>query len=376
MNFLGNQGDGITLERSDSNTINSNRISGNGTNGIDIADGSQNVLTHNTLTYNGNNGVSVLGASIANRISLNTIFSNARMRIDLGDDGPTPNDPGDTDTGPNNLQNFAAIVSAVTPTGSSSTSVRFTLDTLPGTYTIEFVGTAVSDVSGSPSDFSPSDFFTGSTTITVAANATTVYAATITAIPPGEFVTATATGSDGTSEFSPATPVVALPPRVLNASYVYFSPGHPLVIGFDQDVSASLTPAAVSLHNVQTGQDFTPARLTYDPSTNTARFFLPALLPNGDYVATVLASAVTNRFGQHLDGNRDGVPGDDFTFRFTYLVGDANGDHVVDFNDLLMLTQLYGARLNSGADINGDGVVNFADLLLLVQNYGRSVPAP
>jgi len=53
------------------------------------------------------------------------------------------------------------------------------------------------------------------------------------------------------------------------------------------------------------------------------------------------------------------------------LPGDANGDGVVNFADLLILAQNYGksGTTFSQGDFNGDGLVSFADLLLLVQYY-------
>jgi hypothetical protein len=55
------------------------------------------------------------------------------------------------------------------------------------------------------------------------------------------------------------------------------------------------------------------------------------------------------------------------------IPGDANVDGDVDFTDLSILAQNYGAtegRTWFEADFNGDGAVGFADLSVLAQNYG------
>ena len=60
------------------------------------------------------------------------------------------------------------------------------------------------------------------------------------------------------------------------------------------------------------------------------------------------------------------------------LPGDANGDGVVDFKDLLILAQNYGKSPNetfADGDFNGDGSVGFDDLLILSQNYGHVMTA-
>ncbi len=55
------------------------------------------------------------------------------------------------------------------------------------------------------------------------------------------------------------------------------------------------------------------------------------------------------------------------------LPGDADRDRDVDFDDLLVLAQHYGAADQGWdtGDFNSDGVADFDDLLLLAQNYGN-----
>src|SRR5207244_3161734 len=69
----------------------------------------------NVISGNAENGVFIGGGTTTgNAIFRNSIYSNGSLGIDLGGNGVTPNDPpGDFDTGPNNLQNFPTLTSAV-----------------------------------------------------------------------------------------------------------------------------------------------------------------------------------------------------------------------------------------------------------------------
>jgi trimeric autotransporter adhesin len=90
---LGNTGRGVFIGNGASNNL----IGDN-----DLGDGLTNAA--NIIAYNGLWGVDVSGASsTGNSILRNSSFSNARTGINLGG---VPNDPGDADTGPNNLQNY------------------------------------------------------------------------------------------------------------------------------------------------------------------------------------------------------------------------------------------------------------------------------
>ena len=114
------------------------------------------------------------------------------LGIDLGDDGVTPNDPQDPDPGPNLLQNFPVI------TAATSTTVSGTLNSTPGrTFVLEFFASAEPSGQGRT--------FLGTTTIATDAAGDAAFTATpVSAIPAGQFVTATATDttSGDTSEFS------------------------------------------------------------------------------------------------------------------------------------------------------------------------------
>lgn len=55
------------------------------------------------------------------------------------------------------------------------------------------------------------------------------------------------------------------------------------------------------------------------------------------------------------------------------LVGDLNGDCVVNFADLNLVVSFFNTG-NEDGDVNGDGLVNFADLNLVVSNFNVTCP--
>ena len=239
---IGNGGSGITLVGS-ANVLNDNVISGNGVHGIDIrsegedvirgnaigtdASGKSNLGNHgdgvlietaagntiggtgsgmpNTIAFNGGNGITV-GVSPAttqavnNRISGNSIFANAHLGIDLGDNGVTVNTPGGPHSGPNTLQNFPVI--SFVRTDPSGTHVTGTLSSTPGRiFSLEFFANRSPD----PSGYGQGATYLGSIQVSTdnSGNARFTDAALPTAAPVLWVITATATDVTGnTSEFS------------------------------------------------------------------------------------------------------------------------------------------------------------------------------
>lgn len=80
-------------------------------NGIYIENSYDNYFGEsNLIRYNGGAGVVVTGtASTGNMILPMMVYDNGGLPVDLGGDGPTPNDPGDPDSGPNERLNYPAI---------------------------------------------------------------------------------------------------------------------------------------------------------------------------------------------------------------------------------------------------------------------------
>ena len=129
-NFIGANGSGANL--------------GNGFFGIHLSDAPGNTVggtaanQANVIAFNAADGVYVFGGgATGNAIQRNSIYGNGDLGIDLGDGGVTPNDAGDSDSGPNGLQNYP-IITSVTSDGSSTT-VHGTLNSKPNTtYRLEF----------------------------------------------------------------------------------------------------------------------------------------------------------------------------------------------------------------------------------------------
>ncbi len=102
----------------------------------------------NTIASNSGAGVAFgPGAGADNPVLGNVIRGNGGLGIDLGDDGVTANDPGDGDTGPNDLLNFPVLEQATVSGGL--VTVSGTLDVPAGTYRLElFTNPAGADPSG------------------------------------------------------------------------------------------------------------------------------------------------------------------------------------------------------------------------------------
>jgi uncharacterized repeat protein (TIGR01451 family) len=212
----GNAGNGIRINNTSaaSNAFN-NRVQGNfiGTdangsnplgntnNGVALGNGTNNPIggnaagAGNVIAFNGRNGVSA-ESGIGNPILSNSIFSNSLLGIDLGDDGVTPNDPGDGDTGANNLQNFPVLTSVTNSLGG--TIIQGSLNSTPNTnFTLQFFSNASCSASG----FGEGQQLIGTRAVTTDGNGNGDINVTF----GGTFtpVTATATDPSGnTSEFS------------------------------------------------------------------------------------------------------------------------------------------------------------------------------
>jgi hypothetical protein len=156
----------------------------------------------NYIAFNGLDGVFVSSSGAGNRILSNSIHSNGSLGIDLDGgtedaNGVTANDTRDPDTGANNLQNHP-ILTLIQTIGNQVTLTGKLNSRPEKKFTIQFFSSTQDD----PSDSGEGKTFLGQKKVTTnkKGNASFTFTA---AFPAGEFyMTATATGRDGTSEFS------------------------------------------------------------------------------------------------------------------------------------------------------------------------------
>jgi hypothetical protein len=183
---------------------------GNALDGIIVVNSINNIIggtvsgAANLVAFNRLAGVAIgidrSDPATGNAIRGNSIHDNHALGIDLGSDGVTPNDPLDGDIGPNNLQNFPVLKTVVVQGGL--THIVGVLNSAANTsFVIDFYASATPD----PSGFGQGQTYLGSALATTGSDGKTIFAVDLTAVPLGEFVTATATDPGGnTSEFSRA----------------------------------------------------------------------------------------------------------------------------------------------------------------------------
>ncbi|MEW6129644.1 MAG: C25 family cysteine peptidase [Acidobacteriota bacterium] len=205
-NFIGVAADGITPMGNNGAGI---TIIGNGSTNNDHTIGGLNAGEGNLIAYNTGDGINIFrdtNPTTGHRILGNSIFSNGGQGIDLDQNGVTPNDTGDGDTGTNNLQNFPVLASAVS--NGLTTSITGQFNSAANTsYRIEFFASSSCDPSGN----GEGETFLGFTNVTTNSTGNANINANLPPTSFGQFITATATRNTApldTSEFSACVPVI------------------------------------------------------------------------------------------------------------------------------------------------------------------------
>lgn len=228
----GNIGHGIVIGSTDGNGARGNLIQGNriGTLIGDVLRPAGNTLhgifvtssagsnvvggtdagAGNVIAFNGRSGIFVESGT-GNAILSNSIHSNTGLGIDLTPEGVTNNDSGDADPGANNRQNFPELTQALS--SAEGTTVEGTLASMSNApFTIQFFANTECDPSGN----GEGQTFVGAVRVTTdsSGNARITFSLP-SALPRGQFVTATATDAEGnTSEFSRCIAVALAEPDI------------------------------------------------------------------------------------------------------------------------------------------------------------------
>jgi len=213
--IAGNTSSGIAIDRASDAVVTGNFIGTDGTGTIPLGNGRGIIVSPeatnisiggalpgeaNTILYNADSGIGI-GGSTTTAILANAIDGNGGVGIDYGDDGVTPNDPGDAD----GVQNHPIVTLA------TSTLISGTLHSAPATpFRIELFASPAADATG----FGEGRTFLGFTDVTTDAAGSAAFTLLPPAYPPdARYVSSTATRLDaglqpiGTSEFSAALPI-------------------------------------------------------------------------------------------------------------------------------------------------------------------------
>jgi hypothetical protein len=237
--IVGNSQDAILINGGSGNVIQGNMlgvdVNGNGIfnsgAGVHITSGSNNVigtsassgitgtLLSNTIRFMVDGGV-LVSAGTGNSIRSNLIYDNGTtgigMDIDLGVVGPTANDAGDIDGGPNLLQNFPLVngVAFASPPPAGATnvtaSVTGTLNAQPGSYRVDAYFANGCNANGR----GHAEAYAGAKLVTIAAGTTRAsftLGATLPNVAGDGMLALSATDAVGnTSEIGPCVPLDAI----------------------------------------------------------------------------------------------------------------------------------------------------------------------
>lgn len=152
-------------------------------------------------------------------------------------------------------------------------------------------------------------------------------------------------------------------------------------ITFDFDTDVVISYEALRLFDDLAQQELlVPGGMAfhYNQASHTVRWDLSAMaLPAGRYSAMLSATEVTATKGTRLDGNEDGLGGDDFQCSFVVTIrGDADMNGVVDAADYIAVKRsmgvVAGATWENG-DSDSDGDVDWYDLQWMTKNFGLSL---
>jgi hypothetical protein len=208
-------------------TIEGNIIGGDITDTVGIGNGSHGILVRsasgniniggndanqaNTIRDNLGDGIFVDNNATGVAIGRNSIFDNLGLGIDLETNGVTANDVGDADGGANGQQNYPSFVSIAL--GPDDVTLAGTIESTANTsFRLRFFTVETAD----PTGFGEGKDYLGSVDLTTDGSGNATFQSTFDepGLAPTTLFTMTATGPQGTSEFTLAnsanTPFLSL----------------------------------------------------------------------------------------------------------------------------------------------------------------------
>ncbi len=143
-----------------------------------------------------------------------------------------------------------------------------------------------------------------------------------------------AAGGTFISTFQLQTVLETVPPRVILpiaiANQTITQPLNSIDVRFNEDLAVATITNGANFqvigaggdHSFNEGNEFSvTGRIDYDPVTDTARFVPGARMANDDYVVRLVGTnSIRDLSDNRLDGNGDGIAGDDLTFSFSLAV--------------------------------------------------------
>jgi PKD repeat protein len=299
------------------------------------------------------NGITVTGSAIRNRFTSNLFSGNGGLAIDLLGDGITPNDDGDSDTGPNDLLNYP-VFDSIREVGTDTFTVY---GTAAANAIIElYLATEYGSVTFLPenSRHGPAYELLGIDT----ADGTGFFEIDSIMKPEWSRITATATDALGnTSELSRNKPLSADPLRVT----AYTDQLEVRVYG---PPDSNLTIDSIG------------------PTFNT--FHVPASYDMGDFndddtmdVRVTINSPDTGFYAISMKLVPGGTPG-------TYLTGIGIDGHLeaqqavalASADDVYDTTHHHAPPTQNRGDFDGDGFVTALDLTVMIDILFAGVPVP
>jgi hypothetical protein len=140
-----------------------------------------------------------------------------------------------------------------------------------------------------------------------------------------------------------------------------FETGHAIEYQFSEQVRYALS---TWLQNLNTGQWLPSTSLAYSLNGTSQTVTFPGLpggqLNDGNYRATLASNATL----EDIAGNSQRMQS---SLDFFVLAGDANHDHVIDFDDYVRIDTGFNNQLTgfSNGDFNYDGVIDFDDYVII-----------